>query len=89
MHGGNILSATMRATIYVPPSKEFPHLAVVFHTDGTILLARPFASAEEASQYVADVSSSLVAIGATYDDVKEAKDASTAEPASEGELSLD
>lgn len=87
--GGNLVNATMRATIYAPPSDDFPHIAVVFHTDGTILLARPFASAEDAGQYVTDVSSSLVAIGATYPDARADGDAAMAEPAREGELSLD
>jgi hypothetical protein len=59
---GAPMSATMRATVYPSPGDEFPHVAVVFHTDGTILLARPFATADDAQRYLSDVSSSLVAI---------------------------
>jgi hypothetical protein len=60
--GSNIVNLTMRATVYPPPGKEFPHVAIVFHTDGTILLARAFPTEEKAHQYIADVSGSLVAI---------------------------
>ena len=59
------MSATMRATVYTSPGDEFPHIAVIFHTDGTILLARPFATADDAQRYLADVSSSLVAISSS------------------------
>ena len=89
MHAGDdIMEATMRATIYAPPGDGFPHVAVVFHTDGTVLLARPFDSAEAAQQYITDVSSSLVAIGATYGDAPQEGEGSIA-VANESELSLD
>lgn len=68
MHRDPLLAATMRATIYPPPSADFPHVAIVFHADGTILLARPFAKAAEAQHYITDISSSLVALSATYDE---------------------
>ena len=68
MEGSKLVAATMRATVYPAPRADFPHVAVVFHADGTILLARPFTTAEEALRYLSDISSSLVALSATYDD---------------------
>jgi len=66
---GDNSPATMRATVYPPPGDDFPHVAVVFHTDGTILLARPFSSVEAAHRYIVDVSSSLVAVASSHDDL--------------------
>jgi len=53
---------TMRAVVYPPPRAGYPHVAVIFHTDGSIALTRPFVTADEARRYIADVSSSLVAV---------------------------
>lgn len=53
---------SMRAVVYPPPSEGLPHLAVVFHTDGSIALTRPFLTAENAQRYIMDVESSVVTI---------------------------
>jgi hypothetical protein len=80
MQGNKLFSATMRAAVYPPPSEDLPHVAIVFHADGTILLARPFVKAEEAQRYITDISSSLVALSATYDDPSLATPETPAEP---------
>jgi len=52
----------MRALVYAPPRGGYPFLAVIFHTDGSIALTRPFVTAEEARHYIVDISSSLVSV---------------------------
>ena len=81
MNTGNSSPGTMRATVYAPPSDDFPHVAVVFHTDGTILLARPFSSAEAARRYIVDVSSSLVAVASSHDELSAQRAAGSQEDA--------
>lgn len=53
---------TMLAVVYPPPQAGLPHLAVIFHTDRTIALTKPFANAPDAQQYIMDVRSSLVTV---------------------------
>ena len=54
--------ATMRGIIYSPPDAGFPYLAVIFHTDGTVMLARPFIAEDDAKQYITDVSGELIVV---------------------------
>ena len=53
---------SMRAVVYPPPREGLPHIAVIFHTDGSIALTRLFVSAEDAHRYITDVASSLVTV---------------------------
>lgn len=51
---------TMLAVVYPPPQGGLPYIAVIFHTDRTIALSKPFTNAADAQQYILDVRSSLV-----------------------------
>jgi len=46
---------TMRAIVHLPPVAGYPHSAVIFHTDGSIALTRPFSTADEARRYMRTV----------------------------------
>jgi len=52
----------MRAIVYPPPKAGYPHVAVIFHTDGSIAMTRPFVSADEAHRYIMGVSSAMVTV---------------------------
>jgi len=54
--------ATMRGVIYSPPDAGLPFLAVIFHTDGSVMLARPFIAEDDAKQYIVDVSGELIVV---------------------------
>jgi len=74
MNSSGNIPATMRAAVYTPPGDDFPYIAIVFHTDGTILLSRPFETSEAANKYILDVSSSLVAIASSHEELGAAHD---------------
>lgn len=50
----------MRAIVYPPPASGYPFLVALFHSDGSIALAKPFQDAESAQRYVVDITSCLV-----------------------------
>jgi hypothetical protein len=58
----------MRAVIYPPPESGLPFVAIVFHTDGSVALAKPFSVRDGAERYLADLTSSLVAIDDSVSD---------------------
>jgi len=53
---------TMQGVVYSPPRVELPYLAVIFHTDGSVAMTRPFATLQDAHRYVMDIASSLVTV---------------------------
>jgi hypothetical protein len=52
----------MHGAVYPPPRSGLPYLAVIFHSDGSVAMTRPFVSPEEAHSYVMDIASSLVTV---------------------------
>ena len=58
----------MRAIIYPPPEAGLPYLAIVFHTDGSVAMAKAFNARDGAERYLADLTSSLVAIDHSVND---------------------
>lgn len=42
------MQATMTAAIYAPPTQPLPYILIVFHTDESILICKPFDTSEAA-----------------------------------------
>jgi len=47
--------AFITSVVYAPPTAELPHLAVVFHPDGEVLIARRVSSQEAGERLIRDV----------------------------------
>jgi hypothetical protein len=44
-----------KAVVYAPPTTGFPHLAVLFWRDGSVLRAEPCSSIEEGEKLIAAI----------------------------------
>jgi hypothetical protein len=52
---------SMRAVVYDPPLPSYPHLAVVFDTEGEVLVSKVVPSREEGEAFLGEVMSAIQA----------------------------